>query len=168
MTGGASGETLQGFARFVAQKTGLHFSEERLPELGRQMAHIGRQAGHDDPEEYLLWLMSAPLPREQLDILAGTLTIGETYFLRDPKSYRLLEREVLPELLAAKRATDKRLRIWSAGCASGEEPYSIAILLSRMIPDLAEWKLTILATGADAPAAIAEIEALVKRKFDEE
>ena len=146
MTGGASGETLQGFARFVAQKTGLHFSEERLPELGRQMAHIGRQAGHDDPEEYLLWLMSAPLPREQLDILAGTLTIGETYFLRDPKSYRLLEELVLPELVAKRRKAEKTLRIWSAGCSTGEEAYSLAIVLSRFIPDLADWQITLLAT----------------------
>jgi chemotaxis protein methyltransferase CheR len=74
------------------------------------------------------------------------LTIGETYFLRDPNSYQLLEREVLPELVAAKRGGDKSLRIWSAGCASGEEAYSLAIVLSRVIPDLADWKLTILAT----------------------
>jgi len=158
-----AGEILPNFAEFLARETGLRFPAERLGELRQRLAPLAEGADFPGLEEYLGFLMSGHLSRAQLDQLMPVLTIGETYFLRDPKSYRLLEREVLPELLAAKRATDKRLRIWSAGCASGEEPYSIAILLSRMIPDLAEWKLTILATDINAQALERAREAAYSR-----
>ena len=146
MREGHGSEPLQSFARFIARKMGLHFPKERLPELAQKMASLAREAGFDDLECYLLRLMSAPLSQEQMEILAGALTIGETYFLRDPKSYRVLEETVLPEIIAARRRTGKSIKIWSAGCSSGEEPYSIAIILSRLLPDLPEWKITLLGT----------------------
>ena len=146
MTMQRSPETLALFAKFIARNMGLHFPQDRLFELDQKMAAVARDAGYCDPEEYLLWLMSAPLPREQMDTLARALTIGETYVLRDPKRYRVLEREVLPELITRRRATDKSLRIWSAGCSTGEEPYTLAILLSRIIPDLATWNISLIGT----------------------
>lgn len=145
-------ETLQSFARFIARNMGLHFSTERLPELAQKMAALGREAGHEELKGYLLELMSAPLSQERMKSLAAALTIGETYFLRDPKSYRVLEEKLLPELIAARRRGDRTLRIWSAGCSSGEEPYSIAILLSRMLPEFADWKVTLLATDINPMA----------------
>jgi chemotaxis protein methyltransferase CheR len=152
MSGDSHQETLALFAKFLARTMGLHFAQDRLPELQAKMASLGRQAGYADPEEYLLWLMSAPLPRQLLETLALNLTIGETYFLRDPKSYQALEEELLPGLIAARRSTGRALSIWSAGCASGEEPYTLAILLSRIIPDLANWKITLLATDINPQA----------------
>jgi chemotaxis protein methyltransferase CheR len=139
-------ETLPLFARFLARTMGLHFNSDRLPELQKKMSSLAREAGYPDLEKYLLWLMSGPLSREQQDLLAGSLTIGETYFLRDPNSYQVLEEHLLPELIASRRGTDRTLRIWSAGCSTGEEPYSIAILLTRVIPDLASWNITLIAS----------------------
>jgi len=144
--------TLPLFARFITRTMGLHFTKDRLSDLERKMAAVARDAGYAEVEKYLLWLMSAPLSREQLETLARALTIGETYFLRDPRSYQVLEEQLLPELIAHRRTTDKSLRIWSAGCSSGEEPYSIAILLSRIIPDLASWDISILATDINPQA----------------
>ena len=144
--------TLPLFARFIARTMGLHFAVERLDELETKMAAVARSAGYVEVEQYLLWLMSAPLSREQLDTLALALTIGETYFLRDPRSYQILEEELFPELVANRRKADRSLRIWSAGCSSGEEAYSIAILLSRFIPDLANWNISILATDINPRA----------------
>lgn len=125
---------------------GLRFPKERLAELAQKMAALGRQAGFKELDHYLLQLMSAPLSQERMSDLAAALTIGETYFLRDPKSYRVLEETVLPELIAARRHTGKSIKIWSAGCSSGEEPYSIAILLSRLLRDLSDWQITLLGT----------------------
>ncbi|MBJ6725305.1 chemotaxis protein CheR [Geomonas sp. Red875] len=141
------------FGRFVARHLGLFYREERLDELRQKCLPLCREFGYPDVETCLLWLMSEPLSGDQLDALARTLTIGETYFLRDPASYRVLEQELLPGLIASRRAGDRRLRIWSAGCSSGEEPYSIAILLKRLIPDLAQWDVTILGTDIN-PAAL--------------
>jgi chemotaxis protein methyltransferase CheR len=147
-----SQKTLFLFNRFMTRTMGLHVRAERLPELVQKIAAAGMDFGYDDPEACMLWLMSAPLSREHLETLARHLTIGETYFLRDPHSYRVLEEQVLPELIAARRKENKSLRIWSAGCSSGEEPYSIAILLSRIIPDLSSWNITLLATDINPVA----------------
>jgi chemotaxis protein methyltransferase CheR len=152
VTGGRRGDTLQLFARFLAREIGLHFCAERLPELGAKMASLAQEEGFSDPNAYLCRLMSGALAPEQVDKLARTLTIGETYFLRDPKSYQILEEQLLPALIAARRKTDRTLRIWSAGCSSGEEPYSLAILLSRALPDIADWRISLLGTDLNPQA----------------
>jgi chemotaxis protein methyltransferase CheR len=144
--------TLALFAKFITQTMGLHFTEERLFELDQKMVAVAKEAGYADSEQYQLWLMSAPLSRGQLDTLARALTIGETYFLRDPRSYQVLEQELIPGLLAQRRGTDRSLRIWSAGCSSGEEPYTLAILLSRAIADLANWNISLVATDINPQA----------------
>jgi len=147
-----SSDALQGFADFIAVKMGLSFPRERHPELAQKMATLAKDAGYDDLTAYLLLLMSPPLSKERMKLLAGALTVGETYFLRDPKSYRVFEEELLPAVISARRGKDKTIRIWSAGCSSGEEPYSLAILLNRALPDLADWKVTILASDINAQA----------------
>jgi chemotaxis protein methyltransferase CheR len=86
------------------------------------------------------------LTHTQIEVLASHLTVGETYFFREKKSLEALEDHILPELLRARRGAERRLRIWSAGCCTGEEPYSVAMLLDRLIPDAKAWNVTILAT----------------------
>jgi chemotaxis protein methyltransferase CheR len=73
------------------------------------------------------------------------LTVGETYFFRDPAVFMAMEEKFLPELARRKRGK-KELRIWSAGCSTGEEPYSIAISLLRAIPELNSWSLRLFAS----------------------
>jgi chemotaxis protein methyltransferase CheR len=91
-------------------------------------------------------LLSAPLSRQQVETLAFHLTVKETYFFRETKIFEVLESRVLPELIKVRGRSDKRIRVWSAGCSTGEEPYSIAILLSRLLPDIKDWNIFILAT----------------------
>lgn len=153
-TGSDPAGTLATFARFIAKRMALHFAGDRLSELELKLLPLAREAGHLELEQYLLSLMAAPLSRERLQTLARALTIGETYFLRDPRSYQVLEREVLPALLARQRLGERTLRIWSAGCSSGEEPYTLAILLSRMLPDMAQWKISLV--GTDINPAVLE------------
>jgi chemotaxis protein methyltransferase CheR len=152
MAGDAAAKTLALFNRFITGTMGLFYREERLAELGQRMATVCREFGFADPEQCMLWLMSAPPSKEQLEVLARALTIGETYFFRDPQSYRVLETEILPALIRSRLKEEKRLRIWSAGCSTGEEPYSIAILLSRMLGNLGDWNITILATDLNPQA----------------
>jgi len=153
VTASVSQNTLALFNRFIARTMGLHIKDDRLNELAQKVAAISRDFGYNDPEECMLWLMSAPPSREQADILARALTIGETYFLRDPQSFQVLEQHVLPGIIRTRRTGEKCLRIWSAGCSTGEEPYSIAILLSRILPDPDDWNIMLLATDIN-PAAL--------------
>ncbi|MGB8355755.1 MAG: CheR family methyltransferase, partial [Chthoniobacteraceae bacterium] len=97
-------------------------------------------------EAYAEWLLSTPLSKAQIEILASELTVGETYFFREIRSFEILGERVLPELIRTRQDSDRRLRIWSAGCCTGEEAYSIAILLDRILPSPHHWHVTILAT----------------------
>lgn len=131
---------------FLESQIGLHFPKERWRDLERGIAVAARESGYKEVQAYIHWLLAAPLTRTQIEALASHLTVGETYFFREKRSLDILEQQILPELLRARTPTEKHLRIWSAGCCSGEEPYSIAMLLDRLIPDIENWKLTILAT----------------------
>ncbi|MEK7217303.1 MAG: CheR family methyltransferase [Chloroflexota bacterium] len=134
----------------VARHLGLDFPERRWPDLARGLADAAR-AGGEDLETYLERLCRLPPGSPDLQRLAGHLTVGETYFFRDRACFDALERAVLPALIAARRAGgSRRLRLWSAGCAAGEEPYSLAMLLDRLLPDRDAWAITILATDINS------------------
>lgn len=137
---------LSGLSEFVASRLGLHFPKERWRDLERGIAAAARDFDLPDAEACARWLLSAAPARNQIEILASHLTVGETYFFREPRSFEILERHILPEIIRSRAGAERRLRIWSVGCATGEEPYSIAMLLDRLIPDPGEWNVTILAT----------------------
>ncbi len=130
----------------IEAQLGLHFPPERWSDLERGLKGAATDLGFESMEKCARELVLAKLSHEQIDSLAEHLTIGETYFFRDPAAFEILVSEVLPALARERRGGAKRLRIWSAGCCTGEEPYSLAIALCRAIPDLEDWQITILAT----------------------
>jgi len=136
---------LSGLTEFIAERTGLHFPRERWRDLERALGPAARELGFADAEACSHWLLSEAPTQGQIEVLASHLTVGETYFFRDRGSFEALEERVLPELLRL-RGAERRLRVWSAGCCTGEEPYSIALLLDRLIPDYGDWSITLLAT----------------------
>lgn len=139
----------------VAERLGLVFPSGRRPELMRGIAQAAREAGARNVEVYLADLASAPDDHPEWSRLAGYLTIGETYFFRDRACFEALSQQVLPMLIEARRrAGDLRLNLWSAGCATGEEPYSLAIVLDTLLPDLRDWAVTILATDISGAALV--------------
>jgi chemotaxis protein methyltransferase CheR len=147
MRASTSPSTQQGqLSRLVAEKMGLHFSPERWADLQRCLAGAASELGFEDVEVFADSLLSAPLTKAQLQILASHLTIGETYFFREKQTFMVLAHSVLPDLIRCRRGREQRLRLWSAGCCTGEEAYSLAILLLQLIPDLVDWDVTILAT----------------------
>ena len=133
-------------SEFVTEHIGFYFPPERRLDLERGMRSISLAFEFDDMESCVQWLLSSPITQSRIEILASHLTVGETYFFRERPSFDLLETRVLPELIDRRRNTARRLRLWSAGCCTGEEAYSIAILLKCLLPDLADWQITILAT----------------------
>ena len=130
----------------VAEKMGLHFPRERAADFERGLSEAAREFGCDGVASCAQWLLSAPLSATQLEVLAGHLTIGETYFFRDSKTFDVLRSHVLPELIHGRRGSPRRLRLWSAACCTGEEAYSLAIVLRQVLPEIADWHVTILAT----------------------
>lgn len=133
------------FSKMVATQMGLHFPKERWIDLERGITSAAREFGYQDTESCIKWLLSSPITKQQIEILADHLTIGETYFFREKGVFEAIRENILTEIFKQRQAGEKRIRIWSAGCSSGEEPYSVAILLSEM-PDLRDWNISILAT----------------------
>ncbi len=142
-------ELLEAASHSVEAKLGLHFPPERWNDLERGLRGAAIELGYSSVEEYARGLVLCDANKTQIDSLAGQLTIGETYFMRDPKAFEALEKHILPAIIQERQGGAKRLRIWSAGCCSGEEAYSIAFALRRTIPDLDDWQVTILATDVN-------------------
>lgn len=143
---------LSQLSELIASEMGLYFPQNRWKDLERRIASAAREFDFVDIEEFSKWLIMSPLTKRHIGMLANHLTVGETYFFREKESFRVLEEHVLPELIHSKQKNERRLRIWSAGCSTGEEPYSIAILLDKMIADLKDWNITILATDINTRA----------------
>ncbi|HZX47896.1 MAG TPA: CheR family methyltransferase [Nitrospirota bacterium] len=133
-------------SELISSLMGLYFNESRWNDLKHGIESASVDFGFNDSEAFIQWLRSSSPDRKIIEVLASHLTVGETYFFRDNDVYRLLEDRILPELITSRHSSDKRLRIWSAGCSTGEEAYSIAILLTRIMADLKDWNITILAT----------------------
>ncbi|HEV8509775.1 MAG TPA: protein-glutamate O-methyltransferase CheR [Gemmatimonadales bacterium] len=126
-------------------RTGLVFSETRRSTFAVGFAKAMRRAGLADPAMYLGRIDVDP---ELLDDLVGEITVGETYFFREPAQFAVIRDEILPALRSA-HSPDRPLRIWSAGCASGEEAYSLAILVRELGPD---WNAHIVGTDLSRAA----------------
>jgi len=133
------------FREYLSDLIGLHSPPEKRIDFEKRMALISRRLGFNSLSQCYSWMQSNPLSSEQLELLVDGLTVGETYFFRDLGNFQLLEEIALPQCIKAHEK-DKKLKIWSAACCTGEEIYSIAILLDRKISDLNEWDLTLLGT----------------------
>jgi chemotaxis protein methyltransferase CheR len=84
-------------------------------------------------------------PQAWVERLTAELTIGETYFFRNERHFTALRNHVLPEIVR-ENAGKRQVRVWSAGCATGEEPYSVAILLDQLLSSALPWQVSILGT----------------------
>lgn len=112
--------------RRVEATIGLAFGGSRRPQLLAAVGAAAADAGAGNAVDYVHLLDQ---DRSVFDDLVDRLTVGETYFFRDARHFELLRDVVLPEVLGR---TDRPVRMWSAGCGTGEEPYSLAIFLDQL------------------------------------
>lgn len=142
MTAAPSDPSFARIAAILERRTGLSFAPGREAVVEAGIRRAMQRAGILDPRRYLevLEASSDPGPgapgerapgQAPLDDLADELTVGETYFFRHPEQIEILRTRILPELLRA-RSPGHFFRVWSAGCASGEEAYTLAIVLDDL------------------------------------
>jgi len=142
-------EILERFKKIVETHIGLNSSNED-PLFRKTLIALMKESNITRPEEYLSLLESNTNESKQEWIaLTQMVTTGESYFFRDNGHFHLLQNKILPELIK-KKQPQRSLRIWSAGCSSGEEPYSIAILLDMLLPDPEGWEIVILGTDINS------------------
>jgi len=131
---------------FVQDKIGLHFPKNRWRDLQRGVIQTYRELGYKNVNDYVKLLFSSNVSKDNLHKLAANLTIGETYFFRDKKIFNVLKKHILTSLIKERWQKNKVIRIWSAACSTGEEPYSIAMLIDELLPGKNSWNIFILAT----------------------
>ena len=144
-----SPQELAALADFVDDRMGLHFPSGKWADLSRALEAAAPRAGFAASAGLVAAILTGSATTEQITHFENCLTINETYFFRDPKSFAALERHILPEL---DRAHPGSIRIWSAGCSDGAEPYSIAIACRRALALSGAVSVSILATDIDRAA----------------
>ena len=135
-------------------KTGLYLPGEKLDRLEEPFKDTRGTLSSTSPQQVIHAIgADSAEGRDYLNKLIAAVATNETYFFRTSPHFEALKNYLLPELLRAKLAQGKKsLRIWSAGCSTGEEPYSLAILLLDNFPELRAWQTTILASDIDLDA----------------
>jgi chemotaxis protein methyltransferase CheR len=132
----------------IYQSSGIYQSEEKLYLLAGRCARRITALKMKGPNDYLQFLMTPASRDAEMRLLLNEITIGETYMFRSPPQLDALKNVILPQFISSKTALGfKRLRVWSAGCSTGEEPHTLAMfLLEESEKRLAGWTFDILAT----------------------
>jgi two-component system CheB/CheR fusion protein len=146
---GRSDATLDALLGFVKESRGFDFTGYKRSTIQRRVAKRMAAVGAERSDDYLDYL---ELHSEEFAELFNTLLINTTGFFRDPQTWEYLATDIAPQLLAA-RPPEGPLRVWCAGCASGEEPYTVAMVLARAMGDSAfRERVKIYATDVDEEA----------------
>ena len=141
------------FCGLIYRVAGIRIAENKRVMVSNRVRRRLRAMGITSFGEYYAHLTS-PAGNGEMPLFLDAITTNETYFVRDPQHYDWLGESFLPAIAhqAALRKRPKSLRIWSAACSSGEEPYSIALKVLERKPMLAGWRITLL--GTDLSGAV--------------
>jgi chemotaxis protein methyltransferase CheR len=113
----------------IYKRTGMWFNDSSKYLLQKRLSPRAKELNFDSFQKYFYFLQYDPRAEAEFDQIYDLVTTNETYFFREPAQLAAFIEEIVPDILARKPV--KKIRIWSAGCSSGEEPYSIAMLLEE-------------------------------------
>jgi len=137
-------EDFELLSKILKERSGLVLSEDKIYLLESRLTPIARKKGMETLDD----LINEVRLRRKEDLLSeitDAMTTNESFFFRDNTPFDLFREDVLPGLLRS-RASSKRLRIWCAAASTGQEPYSLAIILSELEAKLSGWKIDIVGT----------------------
>ncbi|HZE14900.1 MAG TPA: protein-glutamate O-methyltransferase CheR, partial [Mycobacterium sp.] len=144
-----SDDSFEALLRYMRDSRGFDFTGYKRTSLMRRVRHRMTQAGYDSFDQYMDVLQASS---DEFSALFNTILINVTAFFRDPEAWDYLATDVIPRMLA-ERSPDDPIRVWSAGCASGQEAYTLAMLLGEALgPDGFRQRVKIYATDVDEDA----------------
>ncbi len=133
--------------RFILKRTGIRLLDHQLNQLRKTVNSACKKFGYDSCDTYLSVIEDKTDISPELEYLIAGITVGETYFFRDKGQIKFLQEQWLSQIIRQKeKKGDKQLRIWSAGSSSGEEIYTMAILLAEAIDAPENWNIKLLGT----------------------
>jgi chemotaxis protein methyltransferase CheR len=131
--------------KIIYTRSGIHFPDNKKYVLESRLGSRLTELELENYDDYIAFLTMGPYQQDEFQEMFNRITINETSFFRNEPQLDVFEKQVLPELLEARKSV-KRLRIWSAACSSGEEPYTLAIQIHRSLGLRAnDWKIEIVA-----------------------
>lgn len=130
----------------ISDHCGIYFDEQSRYMLERRLNRRLKKHGFDNFRDYYRFLLFGKEKEEELSEVIDVLTVNETYFFREAKQFKAFSDEICGELRKLNQET-RRLRIWSAGCASGEEPYTVAMIMLELQNEFNGWDVEII--GSD-------------------
>lgn len=150
LTSPVASDVLPDLLERVRQHTGIDFSQYKSPTILRR---LHRRMAATDAESLLDYRRILDERPEEYQRLVASFLINVTEFFRDQPLFDFIRDTIIPDMISHARASGKELRIWSAGCATGEEPYSVAILLAEALGlEAQQFNIRIFATDVDADA----------------
>ena len=130
-------------ADYMLRNYGINL-ENKMTLISGRLSNLVMKSKFENMHDYIEYILGDPT-EEELNMLVAKLTTNYTFFMREPQHYEFLEKSVLPGITGRNKTGE--IKIWSAGCSSGEEPYSIAITVKKYLESRAEhWNARILAT----------------------
>ena len=147
-----SSENFERFRRLISQASGIFFDRGREPELKQGLADRARSIGVLTLDEYFEQITTRPDREIELGNLLDRLSVTQTQFFRNMPQFDSLRKYIVPEIIGRKAAGHRVIRCWSAGCATGQEPYSLAMSILDVMPDTNGWKIQILGTDLNERA----------------
>ena len=141
-----SDKDFESLRKIIYDRSGIHFQDSKRYVLESRLSRRIEELELDSFGQYIEFLTMGPYQTEEFQEMFNRITINETSFFRNQSQLDVFESVVLSKLLEARQSS-KRLRIWSAACSSGEEPYSLAMMVHRTLGvRLADWRVEILGT----------------------
>jgi chemotaxis protein methyltransferase CheR len=146
-----SDKEFKSFRDLIAERAGIYFEPGKQDLLRTNLVQRMEDCGLSSFADYFQ-LLSSPAGTKEFDHLLNLIVIPETYFFRDQEQFRALEHSIIPEILKNKSEAGSSLRIWSAGCSTGEEPYTIALIVAAGMAGVNYPAVQILATDVSNAA----------------
>lgn len=144
-------EVFKRIGDLIEQTTGIAFDDKKREILRLHLKERAIATGRSSFPDYLQ-LLESPSGAAEMEQLANKIVVHQTEFFRNRPQFEALEKVVIPELLSAAERPGRTLKVWSAGCSSGEEPYSIAMVVAKVLgSELGMCNVKIVATDISAP-----------------
>lgn len=138
------------FRDLLRDKLGIFFGDNKVQFLEKRINQRIRDLDFESHNEYFYFLKFGDKDGNELQQLTNLITTNETYMFREYDQLEAFANHCIPEMHERKLSRGKKsLRIWSAGCSSGEEPYTLAIILKEILEDFNDWDIRIMATDVD-------------------
>lgn len=156
--------TLEDFRRFrdyIHEHSGIYLEDGKLDSLRISLVTRATRLEVTELADYLRMLQTS---QTEFNELLNLITVNETSFFRFPQQFEALKNRVLPEILEGKLATNRQLRIWSAGCSTGEEPYSIGMAMLESGVEGLGWQTRVLGTDVSTRALTVARRGVYARK----